>query len=251
MFMKEAFTRFLHWLNGKFGNERLKRIASHVKYVVIAGDIVDGIGVYPKQIQELAIKDIFEQYRMAAKFIEEIPDYIELIVTPGNHDASRKALPQPAIPQDYAAPLDEARNIQSLGNPCTLSLHNVDLLVYHGRSLDDVLSVVPGIDFNTPEKAMKLLLRSRHLAPLYGGKTPIAPEKRDFLVIDRPPDILHCGHIHVLGYTSYRGTLLVNSGAWQRRTKYQEELGVVPTPGVVPAVNLQTLQVTPINFSTL
>jgi DNA polymerase II small subunit len=250
MFMKEAFTRLLLWLNGKFGNAKLQKTAAHVKYVVIAGDIVDGIGVYPRQMEELVITDIYEQYRMASKFIEEIPDYIELIIIPGNHDASRKALPQPAIPQNYAEPLHEARKVYSLGNPCTVSLHNVKLLLCHGRSLDDIVSVASDVSFNAPEKAMKLLLQSRHLAPIYGGKTPIAPEKRDFMVIERPPDILHCGHVHVLKYDLYRGTLLVNSGAWQKQTRYQEEMGLVPTPGIIPVVNLQTLEVTPINFST-
>ncbi|MFQ5758741.1 MAG: DNA-directed DNA polymerase II small subunit [Candidatus Bathyarchaeia archaeon] len=250
MFMKEAFTRFLLWLNGKFGNAKVKRLASHVKYVVIAGDVVDGIGVYPGQIEELAIGDIYEQYRMASKFIEEIPDYIELIIIPGNHDASRKALPQPAIPRNYAEPLHEVRKVYSLGNPCTVSLHDVELLLCHGRSLDDIVSVASDVSLNKPEKAMKLLLQSRHLAPVYGGKTPIAPEKRDFMVIESPPDILHCGHVHVLKYELYRGTFLINSGAWQKQTKYQEEMGLVPTPGIIPVVNLQTLEVMPINFST-
>lgn len=250
LFMKEAFTRFLLWLNGKFGNAKSKRIASHIKYVVVAGDIVDGIGVYPRQMEELVITDIYEQYRMASKFIEEIPDYMELIIIPGNHDASRKALPQPAIPRSYAEPLHEARKVFSLGNPCTVSLHNAELLLCHGRSLDDIVSVASDVSFNTPEKAMKLLLQSRHLAPVYGGKTPIAPEKRDFMVIERLPDILHCGHVHVLKHDLYRGTLLVNSGAWQKQTRYQEEMGLVPTPGIIPVVNLQTLEVTTINFST-
>lgn len=250
MFVKEAFTRFLLWLNGKFGNAKAQRTAAHVKYVVIAGDIVDGIGVYPKQKEELAITDIYEQYRLASKFIEEIPDYIEVVIIPGNHDASRKALPQPAIPQDYAEPLHEARKVYSLGNPSTVSFHDVQLLLSHGRSLDDIVSVSSEVSFNSPEKAMKLLLQSRHLAPVYGGKTPIAPEKKDFMVIEKPPDILHCGHVHVLKHESYRGTLLVNSGTWQEQTSYQKEMGLVPTPGIVPVVNLQTLDITTINFST-
>jgi DNA polymerase II small subunit len=187
---------------------------------------------------------------MASRFIEEIPDYIEVIVIPGNHDASRKALPQPAIPRNYAEPLHEARKVYSLGNPCTVSLHDVELLICHGRSLDDIASIALGVSFNTPGEAMKLLLQSRHLAPVYGGKTSLAPERRDFMVIEKPPDILHCGHVHVLGYQMYRGTLLVNSGAWQEQTKYQAEMGLVPTPGIIPLVNLQTLEVTPISFST-
>jgi DNA polymerase II small subunit/DNA polymerase delta subunit B len=36
--MREAFNRFLLWLNGKYGNEKLRELASHVKYVIIAGE---------------------------------------------------------------------------------------------------------------------------------------------------------------------------------------------------------------------
>jgi DNA polymerase II small subunit len=249
MFMREEFNRFLLWLNGRFGNTTLRKMASHVKYVIIAGDLVDGIGIYPNQLKELAIRDIYEQYRRAAKFLEQIPDYIELIIIPGNHDASRKALPQPALPRDCAEPLREARAVHSLGNPCTISLHGVELLVYHGRSLDDIASVVPNVSFQTPEKAMRCLLKSRHLAPIYGEKTPIAPEGQDFMVIERIPDIFHAGHVHVMRYDAYRGTLLANSGAWQERTPYQRKMGLDPTPGIIPVVNLQTLQVRPVDFT--
>ncbi len=248
-FMQEEFNRFVLWLNGKYGNENLKEVASLVKYVIIAGDIVDGIGVYPNQIKELAIRDVFKQYKLAAKFIEQIPDYIELIIIPGNHDASRKALPQPAIPKKYAEPLCETRDILSLGNPATLNIHGVEFLLYHGRSLDDVLATAADMNFHSPERAMRLLLQGRHLAPTYGQRTSIAPEKRDFLVIERVPDIFHAGHVHVMKYESYRGTLLVDSGAWQRQTSYQRNLGLEPTPGIIPVVNLQTLAALPIDFT--
>ncbi|MCD6240882.1 DNA polymerase II small subunit, partial [Candidatus Bathyarchaeota archaeon] len=164
-------------------------------------------------------------------------------------DASRKALPQPAIPKDYAEAIYEKRKIYSLGNPATVEVHGVEILIYHGRSLDDVIVSSPNIEFNNPEKAMRLLLQCRHLAPTYGAKTPIAPEPRDFLVIERIPDIFHAGHVHVVGYEYYRGTLIVNSGAWQRQTAYQKKMGLTPVPGVVPIVNLQTLEVTCLSFA--
>jgi DNA polymerase II small subunit len=248
-FQREAFNRFVWWLNGKYGNEKMREMASHVKYVLIAGDIVDGIGIYPNQIKELAVKEVYEQYKLAAKFIEQIPDYIEVVIIPGNHDATRKALPQPAISNKFLKPLQESRKVHSLGNPCLLSLHNVEILLYHGRSLDDVFSTVPGMNREHPEKAMTLLLQGRHLAPVYGGKTPLSPENRDFLVIEHVPDILHSGHIHVLGYNNYRGVLVVNSGGWQGQTDYMRRLGLVPTPGKAPVVNLQTLEGTVIPFS--
>ncbi|MEM3442347.1 MAG: metallophosphoesterase, partial [Candidatus Bathyarchaeia archaeon] len=173
-FLREAFNHFILWLNGKYGDERMREIAGHVKYVLIAGDIVDGIGVYPNQLKELAIKDVYGQYEYAARFIEQIPDYIEVVIIPGNHDAPRKALPQPPISNTFLERLQDARKIYSLGNPCLLSLHNVEVLMYHGRSIDDITSTVPGVDNRHPEKAMRLLLQCRHLAPLYGGKTPLS-----------------------------------------------------------------------------
>lgn len=248
-FMREEFNRFVLWLNGKYGSENLREVASRVKYVIIAGDIVDGVGIYPNQIKELTVRDVFKQYKVAAKFIEQIPDYIELVIIPGNHDASRKALPQPALPKEYAEPLYEAHNILSLGNPATIKIHGIEFLVYHGRSLDDVLATAANMNFHSPERAMRLLLQSRHLAPTYGQRTSIAPEKRDFLVIERVPDVFHTGHIHVMKYDSYRGTLMVNSGAWQKRTSYQRNMGLDPTPGIIPVVNLQTLNVFPVDFN--
>jgi DNA polymerase II small subunit len=247
-FQRESFDRFVLWLNGKYGNEKMREVASHVKYVLIAGDIVDGIGVYPDQIKELAVKDINKQYRLAAQYIEQIPDYIEVIIIPGNHDAPRKALPQPAISNTFLKTLEESRNVRSLGDPCLLSLHGVEILIYHGRSLDDIITTVPDMDYNHPEKAMKLLLQSRHLAPTYGGKTPLSSENRDPLVIEHVPDIFHAGHVHALGYCNYRGVLVVNSGAWQEQTDYMRRLGFTPTPGKVPVVNLQTMEVTVLPF---
>jgi len=249
-FMREGFNRFLLWLNGKLGDAHWREIASYVKYVVVAGDLVDGVGIYPRQVKDLLIHDIHRQYSAVSKFLEQIPDYVELIIIPGNHDASRKALPQPAIPKDYAEPIYEAREVHSLGNPCSLSLHNVELLLYHGRSLDDVIANAPAPSFKTPEKAMRLLLQGRHLAPIYGQRTPIAPGKRDFLVIERVPDIFHAGHIHVYAHDKYRGVLIVNSGAWQGQTEYMSKMGLIPTPGIIPVVNLQTLQVTTLSFTT-
>jgi DNA polymerase II small subunit len=248
-FQKEAFNRFVLWLNGKYGNDEMREIASHVKYVVVAGDIVDGIGIYPNQIKELAIKDINRQYRLAARYFEQIPEYIDVIVTPGNHDSPRKALPQPAISKKLLSALQESRPIYSLGSPCLISLHGVEILVYHGRSIDDINSTISGMDNNHPERAMKLLLQGRHLAPVYGGKTLLSPENKDSLVIERIPDIFHAGHIHALGHMSYRGVLLVNSGGWQEQTDYMQKLGFTPTPSKVPVVNLQSLELTVLPFN--
>jgi DNA polymerase II small subunit len=49
-------------------------------------------------------------------------------------------------------------------------------------------------------------------------------------------------------YENYRGTQIINSGAWQAQTDYQRRVGLVPTPGILTALNLRTLQVRLINF---
>jgi DNA polymerase II small subunit len=139
-------------------------------------------------------------------------------------------------------------NVKMLGNPAYLNLHGVNLLVYHGRSLDDIVAMIPGLSFTKPTLAMKILLKARHLAPIYGGRTPIAPEKEDHLVIEDLPDIFHAGHVHTVDVNTYRNTLLINSGTWQGQTCYQLNMGLNPTPGIVPIVNLATLEVTLRNF---
>jgi DNA polymerase II small subunit len=247
-FLNVALTRVFDWLNLRVGDHNQRNIAERTKYLVICGDVVDGIGVYPRQEQELAIIDLYQQYEEAAKYVGMIPDHIETIVIPGNHDPVRQALPQPPIPKDFGEPLYESRAIISLGNPAEVATHGVRLLLHHGRSLDDIISSSPNVDFTQPEKAMRLQLQCRHLAPEYGNRTSIAPEKVDHLIIEDVPDVFQSGHIHVVKYENYRGTQIINSGAWQAQTDYQRRVGLVPTPGILTAVNLQTLQVRLMNF---
>ena len=247
-FLGETLRRVFDWLNLKIGAPNQRAIAERTKYLVICGDIVDGIGIYPRQEQELAIVDLYEQYREAAKYIGLIPDHVETIVLPGNHDPVRQALPQPPIPKQFGEPILESRALISLGNPAEVSLHGVRFLLHHGRSLDDILSSVPNMNFTQPEKAMRLQLQCRHLASEYGNRTSIAPERVDHLVIENVPDVFQSGHVHVVKHENYRGTQIINSGAWQAQTDYQRRVGLVPTPGILTAVNLQTLQVHLSNF---
>jgi DNA polymerase II small subunit len=251
LFLGDLFGKFLKWLKMDLGTPESRSLAGRVKYVVIAGDIIDGIGIYPEQEGELEIVDLSRQYEAAVELLSALPDYINLIIIPGNHDAVRNSLPQPAIPQRYFEAIRDDDRVRFLGNPSTVSLHGVEVIVSHGEALNDVLSQVPGLDFHTPAKGMEALLRSRHLAPIYGASTPIAPEKRDWMVIESPPDILQMGHVHIFDYKKYKGTLLVNSGAWQGQTSYQKRLGLTPNPGIAPIVDLQTFKVTPLDFNHL
>lgn len=248
VFLEQAFRRVLGWLKGEGATPGLRHIADRVKYVLICGDLVEGIGVYPRQEFDLAVKDIYEQYRIAAKYVAEIPEHMEVVLIPGNHDAVRQALPQPAITKEFAGPVYDSRKIITLGDPAEVRLHGVNFLLYHGTSLMDIVSSVPGLDYQRPVEIMEYQLRVRHLAPEYGKMTPIGPEQKDWLVVEHVPDVFQSGHIHVTGSGVYRGTSIVNSGAWQGQTEYQKRMGLEPRPGILPVVNLQTMQVHSLNF---
>jgi DNA polymerase II small subunit len=249
-FLNGIFQDFLKWLQGREGTDDQIELAKTVKYLVIAGDLVDGIGVYPNQINEINIYDLDKQYAGLAKLLQDVPDYIHIIISPGNHDGVRTAIPRPAIDKRFIEPFGETGlKISSLGCPCQVTLHGVNLLIYHGDSILDIVGALSKPEQEANFVAMREMLRGRHLAPIYGKGTSIVQEPRDWLVIDQVPDILHCGHVHVNSFGSYRNTLIINSGTFQGQTEYQKTIGIEPTPGIVPLVNLRTLEVKSLKFS--
>ncbi len=247
-FLEDEFRAFIDILNGYTDDERLRRIISLTKYLIIAGDVVDGIGVFPDQEKELLITDIREQYKEAYRLLSKLPHDIKIILIPGNHDATRKALPQPPILEEYAEELYRDPRFLMLGNPVNVSLHGVNIYVYHGDFLQDTFTLIPGITQNNIDKAMQILLQVRHAAPTFGVSTRIGPEPIDKLVMPEKMDIFHTGHIHRVSVGSYNDILMINSGTWQKQTKYQKANGYEPTPGVVPIVNLRTRKVVLLNL---
>ncbi|WP_428982131.1 DNA-directed DNA polymerase II small subunit [Methanocella conradii] len=248
-FLEDRWLKFIDWLNGDYEDDRSHGLVSRLKYVVVAGDLVDGIGVYPGQEKELSILDIYEQYSKAAEYFDQFPKGLNIIITPGNHDAVRQAEPQPALP-DEVRRMFKHPNITFAGNPSAVEIEGVRLLLYHGRSLDDLVSSLPGASYSRPEKAMAELLKRRHLSPIYGGKVMIAPEARDHFVIDPLPDIMHSGHVHTVGVCRYRGVTLVNSGTWQAQTEFQKRMNIQPDPAKIPIVDLHTGDVSILNFGS-
>ncbi|MBR3214460.1 MAG: DNA-directed DNA polymerase II small subunit [Methanosphaera sp.] len=246
MFDEKAFNRFIKWINGNYGDEKQQDLANDIKYLVIGGDLVDGIGVYPNQEKELKIKDIYEQYEEAARLLGDVSD-IPIILSPGNHDATRLAEPQPAITEKYAKDLCNQKNIEMVSNPCIMNLDNIKVQVYHGRSFDDIVMALNGYTHADTDKIMKLLLEKRHLAPIYGERTPLASEFEDYMVIEDVPDILHTGHVHINSHTKYKGVHMINSGTFQKQTEFQKIYNIVPTCGQIPVINHGALQLLDFN----
>ncbi|MFQ5909377.1 MAG: DNA-directed DNA polymerase II small subunit [Thermoplasmata archaeon] len=239
-FLSDRWEKFVEWLCDS------DDLARRVKYVVMPGDTVDGIGIYPGQDEDLDIDDIYEQYERLAHQLSEFPDHVEVIIQPGNHDAVRPAEPQPALPSEIRRVFPD--NVTFVGNPCLLSLHGVEILTYHGRSLDDFVAAFPGVSYERPLTGMKEMLIRRHLAPKYGGKTPIAPEREDYLVIDRVPDVFVTGHVHWAGIEEYKGVIMINCSTWQSQTTYQRMHNMNPLPCRVPIVNLESGAYTMLEF---
>jgi len=237
-FLGPQWEKMIHW----FKNDPLART---VKYFVLSGDGVDGVGIYPGQESHLTITDLFNQYSELARMLEEVPDWVEVVMLPGNHDAVRPAEPQPAldpeVQQDYS-------NTTFVGNPCDFSLHGVRVLSYHGKSIDDFVATLRSVSYSKPEMAMRAMLERRHLAPSWGGKTPLSPEPEDSLVIPVVPDIFVTGHVHGHFVGDHKGTLMVHSSTWQDQTDFQRMLGFQPKPCVLTVVNLHTFATESVNF---
>lgn len=247
-FMQVEWQAFLRWINGEMGNSRQRDVAGKIKYLLIPGDVVDGIGIYPDQDKELAIVDVYRQYEALAEQLRLIPDHIEMIILPGNHDAVRPAEPQPTFEKEIQN-LFSGMNMTFLGNPSYFSLHGVEILAYHGQSLLDYATNIQHLKYNEPTEIMKVMLKKHHLAPTYGGYTPLAPEHLDYMIIDRIPDIFVTGHVHLAQISDYRGVTLINASSWQAQTSYQKMLNFIPDSAKLPIVDLKSGNVTMMDFS--
>ncbi len=241
-FMRDAWESFAGWLHTEE--------AEPVEYLLLAGDMVEGVGVYPDQDEELDIVDIYEQYERFSEHLKDVPDDLEIVMIPGNHDAVRLAEPQPAFDEDLRE-LMSAHDSRIVSNPAAVTIEGVSVLMYHGVSLDEVIAELPAekASYDDPHKAMYHLLKKRHVAPQFGGHTRVAPEERDHLVIEDVPEVFHTGHVHKLGWGKYHNVLAVNSGCWQEQTDFQKSVNIDPDCGFAPILDLDTLDMTVRKFA--
>ena len=257
-FMEENFKRFVSWIKGDAGTQSQRELATKVKYLFVGGDLVDGVGIYPGQEEDLAIKDIYAQYRRIADLIANIPDHIKIMIIPGNHDAMRLNEPQPSLYRDICRPIWDLKNAILVSNPSVINIHatpdfiGFDFLMYHGYSFDYYVAHVDSIrlsgGYERADLIMKYLLQRRHLAPT-NLSTPLIPDPlRDPLVIEKVPDFFLTGHIHRTKVASYRNVTMINGGCWQDITSFQVKTGHNPEPCRVSLIDLQTREVKLLRF---
>lgn len=228
-FYSNRWNKFVDWV----------RTTPSVRYIFIVGDLVEGIGVYPDQKEELNIVDIYDQYAMMGRMLDEIPDDVKIFATVGNHDTVRLAEPQPTLDEQFRKYFPD--NVEFVGNPININLGGVEFLMYHGMSINAISESIPGLDPKNPIPIMKQMLVKRHVAPEYGKNVRLAPEEKDYLVIEDVPDILHCGHVHKYGEGEYNNVKMVNTATWQGQTSFQKSKGISPEVGYWSVVNLSNL----------
>jgi len=257
-FLEDEFKKFLKWVSGKAGNESQKEIASKVKYIFIAGDLIDGIGIYPGQEKELTITDTKGQYDKFIELIKEIPSNKRIFICPGNHDAVHLAEPQVVFYKEYTEDLYNMPNVTLVSNPSMVNIAKTkdfsgfNILMYHGFSFDYYVANVDAIrnngGYERADLIMNFLLKRRHLAPAFKSTPYLPAYDEDPLLIKKIPDFLITGHIHYSAVANYKGITTICGSCWQAKTKFQEKLGHNPEPGRVPIVNLKTRDVKVLRF---
>lgn len=260
VFQDEAFQKFLDFVNGETNNEKLNLISKKLTSIIIAGDLIEGIGIYPNQGKDARILSTEKQYHECARWLSQIPKHISIIVIPGNHDTDRLSEPQPRLPYHKAYALYNMENVLMISNPGIVRLFEEDpnggllFYLYHGGSYpyygDKIQKLRDKGGMKVPEEIVKFLLEKRHLAPSHGATLYIPDSQNDPLVIRKMPDFFITGHTHKLSLANYKGCTIVSCGCWVEMSDYQEKMGMFPDVGKVVIINTKTRKPHLLNFYT-
>jgi len=238
-FLEKDWDRMMDWLNSDHN------VAQNIKYLVLSGDVVDGVGVYPGHEKNLLMLDVYDQYEMCARKLDYLPEHITPIILPGNHDAVRPAEPQPQLEPLIQQKFNSAVHV---GNPARIDLSGIDVLSYHGKGIDDMVPRMAHVTYERPAEAMKEMLKKRHLAPMWGERNALSPEEEDQMVIREQPDIFVTGHTHAHQMEWYRGMPLIVSSTFQGETDFMQMLGYKPKMGLLSVYNIQNREMKAFNF---
>lgn len=251
----KQFQNFMDWLNTPEG------AASRIRYIFFVGDNIDGVGVFPGQERVLKIKSSKEQYDLLASYLKQVPKNITMFMCPGQHDAVRVPEPQPIIGRDYGEALYELENLVLVSNPAMVKLiegeKEFKVLMYHGASIHVFINEIEELRMmkahKCPAKAVKHMLKRRHLAPMHGVAPSIVYTPNgeyDPLVIREVPDVLCTGEVHRLDIDTYNGTKIITGSCWQSQTEFEEKVGNLPDPCKVPILNLKTGELKILDFTS-
>ncbi|MBI5804402.1 metallophosphoesterase [Candidatus Pacearchaeota archaeon] len=246
----KSFEKFLDWINSD--DEAAKKI----RYIFFTGDNVDGVGIFPGQEDVLNLKSMEEQYELLASYLRKVPSRITMFLCPGQHDAIRVAEPQPIISRKYAYQLYDIDNLILASNPSMVHLvegkKEFKILMYHGASIHTFINEIRSLRemkaHRCPAKAVREMLKRRHLAPVHSEVVYIPDRDKDPLMISEVPDVLCTGEVHRLDVDNYNGVLIITGSCWQAQTSFEEKIGNIPDPCKVPVLNLKTRELKIFDF---
>ena len=190
-------------------------------------------------------------------------DNINIIITPGNHDAGRLAEPQPKIEREFLKELYDKPNTFILSNPSRVNINSnkdftgFDVLLYHGYSYDYYGDNVESIRMSGREMSdraemiSKFLLQRRHLAPTHQSTLSVPDIEADPLFIETPPDFFVTGHIHKSAISTYRGVTIICNSCWESQSSFQEKFGHEPDLCKVIIVDLKTRKTKILDFENI
>tara|TARA_R110002012_G_scaffold315637_1_gene529684 strand:+ start:1056 stop:2360 length:1305 start_codon:yes stop_codon:yes gene_type:complete len=237
-FLEETWDKMMKWLNEA-------ELAKNIKYLVMAGDVCDGIGIYPNQENNLVFDNAYKQYEYCAKKLDSLPDHITPIILPGNHDAVRPAQPQPMLESTIQQQFNSTIHV---GNPARVNLNGIDVLAYHGQGMDDLIPQIDHITYENSVEGMKEMLKKRHMTPQWGERSALSPEETDEMVIETPPDIFITGHTHSHAFEWYKGVPCVVSSCMQGQTDFMNMLGYASQKGHLTIYNIQSREAKVVSF---
>ena len=73
VFVDEAFSKLIDFLNSKTKSEELNTLAKKIKHIFIAGDVIEGCGVYPNQGKDSRLLSSELQYLESTRWLSKIP----------------------------------------------------------------------------------------------------------------------------------------------------------------------------------
>ncbi|MHA2330272.1 MAG: metallophosphoesterase, partial [Candidatus Hodarchaeales archaeon] len=236
-FSQNIFARLIKFLTLQDLSSDYKNVAEEISSIIIAGDLVEGIGNFSDEKDQLLLHSINAQYEGLGTLLKEIPEHIQIIIIPGEHDATQAALPQPEIEKQIGKSLTGLPNVRSGGNPLRLSIDELNLLVFHGQGNETLFQEQNSEDLIL---GIQHLLEYRHLCPEYGSFTPLAPFKKDYLVINEIPDVFVLGHFHQAHFSEYKGVKIITCGSFKRAIQKSQKIKKDPSIGKIPILDTLT-----------
>lgn len=247
-FVNNLFSRLIAFLNDEVQIDDKFLSSEKIDTLVIAGDLVDGIKLSRNDVQNDKKNSLENLYQNLSELLRKIPSSINIIVLPGEKDASQMVVPQPPIDKKVGESLYSLPNVQNHGNPLRMTINGMKFLIFHGQGYEQIFQDRLKLEVNEMIDGMTVLLEYRHLFPEYGPFIPIAPYSNDFLVIDAIPDIIITGHLHKSNYRMYKGIRIVNCGTFLRDEEDKEDLSSL---GVFPIIETGTGEIKMLDLKKL